>query len=29
MPEYISLEPAKTMLCALTDQLTYETCLQF
>ena len=29
MPEYISLESAKTKLCALTDQLTYQTCLQF
>ena len=29
MPEHISLESAKTMLCALTDQFTYPTCLKF
>ena len=29
MLEYISFESAKTMLCALTDQLTYQTCVQF
>ena len=29
MPEHISLESAKTMLCALTDQFTYPPCLKF
>ena len=27
MPEHISLESAKTILCAMTDQLAYQTCL--
>ena len=27
MPELISLESAKTMLCALTGQLAHQTCL--
>ena len=29
MPEHTSLESAKTMLCALTGQFAYQTCLQF
>ena len=29
MPEHISLESAKTILCALTDQFAYQTCLNF
>ena len=27
MPELISLESAKTMLCALTGQFAHQTCL--
>ena len=29
MPEHTSLESAKTMLCLLTGQFAYQTCLQF
>ena len=29
LPEHTSLESAKTMLCALTDQFTHRTSLQF
>ena len=29
MPEHISLESAKTIFCALTDQFAYQTCLNF
>ena len=29
MPDYISLESTKTMLCALTGQFSHQTCLQF
>ena len=29
MPEHTSLESAQTMLCALTDQFAYQTCLNF
>ena len=29
MPEYTSLESAKTMLCALTGQFAHQTCLKF
>ena len=29
MSEHISLESAKTMLCALTGQFAYQKCLQF
>ena len=28
MPEHTSLESAKTMLCALTNQFAHQTCLQ-
>ena len=29
MSEHTSLESAKTMLCALTDQFAHQTCLNF
>ena len=29
MPEHTSLESAKAMLCALTDQFADQTCLKF
>ena len=29
MPEYTSLETAKTMLCALPGQFGHQTCLKF